>query len=663
VLDDGFVAATVSSSLALPERRQGTIEQSLIGALRAKRLLVVLDNCEQVIGAVAALVDTIIESCPGVMVLATSREALGVEGETTYELRPLPTPPSDASTQVDSLMSNDAIRLFVERARAVKRGFALTSETAPVVAELCQRLDGIPLAIELAAARLQLMAPAEVLARLDERFRVLAGGRRTALERHQTLRGAIDWSYALLGPAEQLLFARLSVFVGGFTLGAAEAVASGEGVERRDALSVLGSLVAKSMVVTDDIDAGTRRYRLLDTLRAYASERLGELDDPVRVRARHAGFFLELAETAAGELKGPDDEKWYLVLNSEEDNIRAALGWARDQEDPETFIRLVHGLALYWYCNSNFRPAYQWHRSVLQHASAMPTQVHAELLGFAGLAANGLSRVEESIELFRASLERSRASGLPPLPLASAMLGIAALESGRPDDAIAHCDEAVAAARRLGDRWYELEALQALALACSLGNERDRGRRVADEVLGATRHLGNGYLLQQGLFAAGLSRFRTEPENAVRLLEDCQVFSRTIRSANQNGQASFFKGLAYLRLGRRADAAEALRTSLPLMQETGGDFFTGTVIAAAAGLMARSAPEVATQLLGALDRFRTESRVAGAPDDVEAQRQTRSRLEQSMEPTAFADAWSQGSELSIDEAAALAHDELGRVPT
>jgi predicted ATPase len=280
------------------------------------------------------------------MVLATSREALGVEGETTYELRPLPTPPSDASTQVDSLMSNDAIRLFVERARAVKRGFALTSETAPVVAELCQRLDGIPLAIELAAARLQLMAPAEVLARLDERFRVLAGGRRTALERHQTLRGAIDWSYALLGPAEQLLFARLSVFVGGFTLGAAEAVASGEGVEGRDALSVLGSLVAKSMVVTDDIDAGTRRYRLLDTLRAYASERLGELDDPVRVRARHAGFFLELAETAAGELKGPDDEKWYLVLNSEEDNVRAALGWARDIHPTRAWTGVVLVLQL-----------------------------------------------------------------------------------------------------------------------------------------------------------------------------------------------------------------------------------------------------------------------------------------------------------------------------
>jgi predicted ATPase/class 3 adenylate cyclase len=258
VLDAGYVAAALSASLRLPERRRGTLEESIVAALREKRLLVVLDNCEHVIAAVADLIDTVVGSCPGVSVLATSREALGVEGEDTYEVRPLAMPAgADAEVASGSMLDNDAIRLFAERARSVKRGFALSPENAPVVAEICQRLDGIPLAIELAVARLKMMSPAEVLAHLDERLELLAGGRRTVLERHQTLRGAIDWSYDLLDPAERLLFARLAVFAGGFTLEAAQAVAADEGVEAREVLSHLGSLVAKSMVDTDDTEGGT----------------------------------------------------------------------------------------------------------------------------------------------------------------------------------------------------------------------------------------------------------------------------------------------------------------------------------------------------------------------------------------------------------------------
>ena len=276
VLDAGFVPAAVSTALAIPERRQGTIEDSIVAALRNKRLLVILDNCEQVVDAAATLVDVLVESCPGVRALATSREALEVEGEVTYPVRPLATPPADEGASVEALLENDAIRLFVERARAAKREFVFSGETAPAVTEFCRRLDGIPLAIELAAARLQVMTPAEVLARLDERFRLLTGGRRTVMERHQTLRGAIDWSYALLDSVEQLVFGRLAVFAGGFTLEAAEAVTSGDEVERHDVLGHLASLVAKSMVVTDDTAAGTR-YRLLDTLREYAWERLGRV--------------------------------------------------------------------------------------------------------------------------------------------------------------------------------------------------------------------------------------------------------------------------------------------------------------------------------------------------------------------------------------------------
>ncbi|MSO79561.1 MAG: adenylate/guanylate cyclase domain-containing protein [Acidimicrobiia bacterium] len=659
VLDAGFVPATVSASLALPERRRGTLEESIVAALGKKRLLVVLDNCEHVVDAVAALVDMLVESCPGVSVLASSREALGVEGELTYEVRPLPTPAAGQEIALDALMENDAIRLFVERARAVKRGFALTDDTAPVVAELCQRLDGIPLAIELAAARLQLMAPAEVLARLDERFGLLTGGRRTVLERHQTLRGAIDWSYTLLDPGEQLLFARLSVFAGGFTLYAAEAVTTGEGLAPAEVLARLGSLVAKSMVVTDDTAAGTR-YRLLETLREYAREKLGEVDDPAQVQAGHAEHFLVMVETAAEQLKGPDGEAWCFRLDAEQDNLRAALGWARDHGEPDALIRLVLGLESYWSTEGSAREAFQWHSAALEHGSTMPTMVRASVLGFAGQAANSGGYATEGIAFCRASVECSRAAHQTPMPVALAMLGIYALESNEPEQAIAFCDEGLTAARERGGVWLELNALQFLSLACSLGGEPERGREVADEMLAGARRLGNRYLIAQALFNAGLARVQTEPEVAVRLLEEAAVASR-IRNANRLGQTAFFCGIAHLQLRQVPEAAQALRTSLPLMQETGSDFFTSTVLATAAVLIARAAPAAATQLLGALDRYATESGIPGAPADVATKARTRARVEQALDARAFAEAWALGAEMTIDEAAALAHEELGKI--
>jgi predicted ATPase/class 3 adenylate cyclase len=657
VLDASYVAAAFSTALLLPERRQGTLEESIVAALREKRLLVVLDNCEHVIDAVAELVDTVVGSCPGVSVMATSREALGVDGEDTYEVRPLSMPTSGADGAPGSLMDNDAIRLFAERARSVKRGFSLSPENAPVVAEICQRLDGIPLAIELAAARLKMMSPAEVLARLDERFQLLAGGRRTVLERHQTLRGAIDWSYELLDPAEQLLFARLSVFAGGFTLDAAEAVGAGDDVEARVVLALLGSLVAKSMVVTDDTAAGTR-YRLLDTLREYATERLGELDDPSRVHARHAAYFLILVETVTPTLKGPDDETGFARLAADQDNLRAALGWTRDHDDPDTFVRLLHGLLLYWSQEPNYREIAQWTAATLEHAGGLPADARAEALGCAGLGANYGNRFDEAMTLYESSLACSRDAGLPPFPFALSSLGIAALESNDPAEAIARCEEAVDAARATADGYWETYALGILSLACSLSGDEERGRDSADEALARARRLGNTKLIRMALLDAGIARVTSEPEVAIELLEES---AHADANSTNLGQTYFFRGIAHLRLRQPAEAARALRAALPLMRETGSDFFTATVIGTAAGLLARSTPAATVELLSALDRFRAESGIAGTPGDTETQRRTRARLEEAMAPAEFAEAWSLGAELSVEEAAALAHDELGRL--
>jgi predicted ATPase/class 3 adenylate cyclase len=656
VLDAEYVAAALSASLVLPERRRDTLEESIVVALREKRLLVVLDNCEHVIEAVADLVDTVVGSCPGVSVLATSREALGVEGEDTYEVRPL-VMPAGADAASGSMLDNDAIRLFAERARSVKRGFALSPENAPVVAEICQRLDGIPLAIELAVARLKMMAPAEVLAHLDERFELLAGGRRKVLERHQTLRGAIDWSYELLDPAERLLFARLAVFAGGFTLEAAQAVVAGEGVAPHDVLTQLGNLVAKSMVDTDDTEGGTR-YRLLETLREYAGERLDELDDPSRVHARHALHFLAFVETVAPTLKGPDDAAGITRLAADQDNVRAALGWARDHDQPDTLVRLVLGLGLYWHNTLNYREISQWTQAALEHVGALPGDARAELLAYAAVGANYTNRFDDAMTLLQASLTCSRDAGLPPSPLALAYLGIAALVSNHPEDAIAHAEEALAAARAAADPYWEAYALQLLSRTCSHSGDGERGRSTADEALARARRLGNRHLIGSALLAAGFARVTSEPEVALELLEEC---AQLRPPAPQAGALHRLRGIAHLRLGQPSEAAHALQAALPPMQESGTDFVTATVIGTAAGLLARPAAGEAVQLLSALDRFQADSGMAGAPADLETQRRTRARLEEAMAPDEFADSWARGAELSVEDAAALAHDALGKL--
>jgi predicted ATPase/class 3 adenylate cyclase len=650
VADATFVGSTFSSSLSLPERRQGTIEESVVAVLRDKRLLVVVDNCEHVIETVADLVDAVVGSCPGVRVLATSREALDVDGEDTYEVRPLASPDSE------TIMDNDAVRLFAERARSARRDFVLSEENAPVVAEICHRLDGIPLALELAAARLKVMSAPEVLARLDERFPLLEGGRRSALERHQTLRGAIDWSYALLEPAEQLVFTRLSVFAGGFTLAAAEeVVVDDDSIAMAAVLGLLASLVAKSMVVAGDTETGTR-YWLLETLREYARDRLGELDDPERVRSLHAKQMLALVDAAVPVLTGADDQIGLARLAPEQDNLRAALAWSR-HHDPHTFLRLVQAMSVYWQRHSSFREISQWTQAALEHAAGLAPAARAELLAVAGLGANYANRFEDAIGLYEESIRCSRDAGLVPVPVALTSLGLAALETNRPEDAVRHCEAGVEAARANGDLFWELFTMGNLALACSLGGNRERGLAVSDEMLARSRRVGNQWLTGLALMAAGITRSVDEPEVAIELLEES---ARLYGTPSNIGQTCFFRAVALLRLGELADAARMLRAALPRMKET-SDFFTGTVVGTAAAVVARVSPLSAAELLGALERLRNDSGMAGAPDDLDTQRRTRARLERSLDPAELADALARGAELTIEEAADLAHAELGKL--
>jgi predicted ATPase len=322
VSDRAAVPAAVAACLEVREQPGDSLMSSLVAFLRAKHVLLVLDNCEHVIEAVGWLAETITHDCPKVQVLATSREALAIDGELLGPVGSLPVP--DERTSAEDLAAAPSVRLFADRAAAVRPDFVVDAASAPVVADICRQLDGVPLAIELAAARVASLTVFEIAQRLDQRFRLLTGGRRTALERHQTLRAAVDWSYELLAPDAARVFNRLAVFAGGFSLAAAEAVVGGDGIGDADVLELLSGLVARSMLAADDV-GGVSRYRLHETMRQYARERLDAMGQGEVVRARHARYFVTLAEAIAVGVTGRDEQHWVHTVDVELANLRAAL--------------------------------------------------------------------------------------------------------------------------------------------------------------------------------------------------------------------------------------------------------------------------------------------------------------------------------------------------
>lgn len=333
--DPTLVPQATASALGVREQPGRSLLDTLIDVMRPRTCLLVLDNCEHLVAACATLANGLLRTCPGLTLLATSREPLGIAGESVWRVPPLTLPDGsgdDALADSPSTLARyEAIRLFEERARAALPAFSLTNQNAPAVVQICRRLDGIPLAIELAAARSRGLAPEQLSTRLNDRFRLLTGGSRTALARHQTLRALVDWSYELLSEPERVLLQRLSVFAGGWTLDAAEVVCAGDDLETGDVLELLLQLVDRSLVLAEDTDAGRTpgvRYRLLETLRQYGAEKLYEAGDEDVMRGRHLSWCLGLAEVAGPSLRSRGTTDQDRRLDVEHDNLRAALGWS-----------------------------------------------------------------------------------------------------------------------------------------------------------------------------------------------------------------------------------------------------------------------------------------------------------------------------------------------
>jgi predicted ATPase/class 3 adenylate cyclase len=406
ILDPALVPRTTAIAIGLRDEPKRPVIDMLCDYLQRKKMLIILDNCEHLVDACAQMADRILHAASGLRVLASSREALGIAGEVTYRVPSLGLPDMEHLPALESLSQYEAVKLFIDRATSAIPDFKVTNENAPALAQICHRLDGIPLAIELAAAKTHVLGVEQIAKRLDDRFRLLTGGSRTALERHQTLRAAVDWSYNLLLEGEQVLFRRLAVFVGGWTLEAAESVCANE--TGANVLDRLEQLINKSLIITEE-EHGVSRYHMLETIRQYANEKLVESGESESVRDEHLGFFLELAETAAPYLIRPEQLKWLAKLDSDYENLRVALELALDKDSAEASLRMCAALGKFWVMRSYWIEGSRW----LAKALAKPVDVQNDAERTARVEAlyqdAELAEKLDNIERMRKSAELSLA--------------------------------------------------------------------------------------------------------------------------------------------------------------------------------------------------------------------------------------------------------------
>ncbi len=404
VVDPELAVAAVAQSLGVTRRPTEPLTESVLDHLRSRSLLMILDNCEHVIDAAARLADAALRDAPGLTLLATSREGLGVDGEQRWPVPPLELPLENAP--IEQLLDSEAVRLFADRATHARPGFSIGASSVPVVAKICRELDGMPLAIELAAARLKTLSLTDLANRLEDRFSLLTGGVRTALPRHQTLRAVVDWSFDLLDDDERSLFSTLSVFAGGFTLEGAEAVA----VPGLDVVDLLGRLLDKSLVIAEIDGDGEGRYRMLETLRRYGEGVLVDRSEAEKVASRHMSYFLQLGEEARRKLRGPDPG-WYRRLDRELDNLRKAMGWALGSGDQQSVAaRLAIALREFWQVRGHWREAQRWLDLCLEEADHLPLIQRAKLNHAAGVISamrrdygRAFPHLEAALQAFRGS--------------------------------------------------------------------------------------------------------------------------------------------------------------------------------------------------------------------------------------------------------------------
>ena len=541
------VARAVAWALSVGEGPQGAVTSMLAGHLRNARLLLLVDNCEHVAAETAELVDSLLRDCSGVTVLATSRQALDVAGETVWPLAPLATP--DAGDDVFGMEASPAVRLFCERARSIRPGFSLTAENAAAVAEICRRLDGVALAIELAAARVAVLAPAQIAARLADRFGLLNRGNRASPGRHRSLRAALDWSHQLCSAPEQALLRRLSVFAGGATLEAAAAVCTGGELASEQVFDTLAALVTKSLLVVQT--AGPiSRYFMLESVSDYAGECMAAVGEAAAVRTRHARWFAALAESAESGLTGPDQAAWLERLSAEYGNLGAALDWAVAHDEAVLALRLAGALVLWWRVRGSFREGRAYLHAALGIDGGAATGLRAKaawgaaLMGvMMGDTVTASAQAEEALGLYR-GLGDARGASRSLLVLANCRLLSGAALAAQP-----LLEQSVALAYEVDDDWCLAHALALGALSHRAQGEPAPARALAEKAVAVARRSGDAQGLRIGLSLLGeLALGQGDLTTAEAALAEALVLTRALDETY--GVAVALVGLGEVSLAR-----------------------------------------------------------------------------------------------------------------
>jgi predicted ATPase/class 3 adenylate cyclase len=502
VADPALVPQAVASALGVHELADRPLLATLGDYLRGRDLLLLLDNCEHLLDACAQLTNRLLHACSRLRILATSRELLGIAGETAWRAPSLSLP--DSRERLFGFLDRyESSQLFLERARAARPDFTVTHENASALVQICRRLDGIPLAIELAAARVRALSVEQIAARLDDRFRLLTGGSRTALRRQQTLQAAIDWSYQLLSESERILLRRLSVFAGGWTLEAAEAVGAGEGIDEADVLDLLAALVDKSLVVADS-HGPHPRYHLLETIRQYAGQKLLDASETAAARDRHLAWFLALSERAEPELERKDAGVWLDRLEADDANIIAALEWSRDTS-LEASLRLVGGLFNYWYGRKMDAGLWQIEATLARAPENAPGVGKAMLTAAFYLRERGHAGLARSRRMTESIIGRAREDGDHRL-VGIALNNLGCIESftQSPELARSALEESVALLLEVGDRYWAGASLRDLGHLALREGDDDRAAAMYEQSLSLIRDIGEKSNI--GLTLAGIGR-------------------------------------------------------------------------------------------------------------------------------------------------------------
>jgi predicted ATPase/class 3 adenylate cyclase len=667
IRDPRLVVGAVAGTLGVKEEGGQPLLESLEYYLHEKRMLLLVDNFEQVLEA-APMVSEMLSGAPNLKVLVTSRIPLRLYGEHEYSVPPLALPDPERPPSVERLTHYEAVRLFVERAQAAKADFSVTNENAPAVAEICYRLDGLPLAIELAAARIKLLTVQAMLARLGNRLKLLTGGARDLPERQRTLRSTIEWSYGLLEEGEKELFARLSVFAGGRTLEAIEAICDAESELHVDVLDRLASLVDKSLLKQEEGVGGQPRFVMLETIHEFARQKLRESGEAEEVRRLHAHYFLALAEEAEPEVEGAQQALWVERLEEEHDNMRAALSWSLGQSsDAVLALRMGAALGEFWYLRGYFGEGRRWLEEALAKSSRTPTATRARALqrvSWLAYLQGDLDRAEEAsqeglglegVELFRTAGGDSTAAEL------QRVLGMVIGNRGERERQTQLLEESLSLSREVGSLRGMASSIFILGAAWRIRGDLQRATQLLGEALTMYKKTGDQALIASVLthlgftflFQGDLERATAASEEAAAMLREQKHLSYLAYALNNLGWIALLRGDSE----RARDLyAESMRSHREVgFKVDAPENLLGLACVAAA----RGEAERAARLFGASEALPEAMDAPLEPGERALQEPYLAAARSKLDETSWQEAWAKGRAMTLEEAIAYALEEAG----